>query len=131
MSGFSKDKHSQNAPHELRSKVESKGGSNGAIPSNKGDPMNDKDYALFKQNKHRTIFLRDLPFHFRDNHLRELVLPLVENNNNMVELCRVKYSMKHGKTLQVGIVMFQDDEHAKQVLEKLHVSPRCCGRDVR
>lgn len=131
MRGFSKSKPSQNTPSEMRTKVESQGGSNGAIPSNKGDPMNDKDYALFKQNKHRTIFLRDLPFHFRDNHLRELVLPLVENNNNVVELCRVKYSMKHGKTLQVGIVMFQDDEHAKQVLEKLQAFPRCCGRDVR
>jgi hypothetical protein len=76
------------------------------------------------------LFLRNLPFHFRDEHLRQLIVSLVDEGENAVELCRVKYSLNQGKTLQVGIVMLRTEEAAKQVLERISASPRCCGRDI-
>lgn len=100
-------------------------------PSNIGIPVNNSDHTYFKINKERSLFLRNLPFHFRDEHLRQLIVSLADEGENAVELCRVKYSLNQGKTLQVGIVMLRTEEAAKQVLERISASPRCCGRDVR
>ncbi len=100
-------------------------------PSNLGVAMGNREHSFFKSNSDRSLFLRDLPFHFRDEHLREFIVSLVAGQENAVELCRVKYSAKHGKTLQVGFVMMRTPEESIQIHNILTANPRCCGRDLR
>lgn len=103
-----------------------------ASPSNVGSPMNSREYSYFKNNSHRCLFLRDLPFHFRDQHLRDLAKALLsEQSLGQLEVCRVKYSKETGKTLQVGIVMMRNVDAAQELLNQLQRQPRQGGRDIR
>lgn len=105
--------------------------SNSSPPSNLGVAMGNREHSFFKSNSDRSLFLRDLPFHFRDEHLREFIVSLMGGKENTVELCRVKYSAKHGKTLQVGFVMMRTPEESIEIHNVLTANPRCCGRDLR
>eukprot|EP01033_Poteriospumella_lacustris_P013041 gene13041-9335_t len=103
-----------------------------ASPSNVGSSMNSREYSYFKNNSHRCLFLRDLPFHFRDHHLRDLAKTLLsEQSLAQLEVCRVKYSKETGKTLQVGIVMMRTVDAAQEFLNHLQRQPRRGGRDIR
>jgi hypothetical protein len=71
----------------------------GNVCSNVGVAVKKADHTLFCQNSYRTLFVRNLPFHFQDIHLRNLVASKIDDGDSAVEQCRVKYSSKNGKTL--------------------------------
>ncbi len=99
--------------------------------SNMSAPLSQQDITAFQKNSHRTLFVRDLPYHFRDEDLRQWMVNMVDGNDYGVELCRVKYSLKLRKTLQVGFVMLRTEELAQRVFESIRATPRCAGRDLR
>ncbi len=99
--------------------------------SNMSAPLSQQDITAFQKNSHRTLFVRDLPYHFRDEDLRQWMVNMVDGNEYGVELCRVKYSLKLRKTLQVGFVMLRTEELAQRVFESIRATPRCVGRDLR
>ena len=99
--------------------------------SNLSAPLSQQDITAFQKNPHRTLFVRDLPYHFRDEDLRRWMVSRVDGNEYGVELCRVKYSLKLGKTLQVGFVMLRTEELAQRVFDSIRAAPRCAGRDLR
>lgn len=109
--------------------------SSSSISSNTGDALSDEDYGAFKANPSRTLFFRDLPFHYRDSNLRSMVLSLLGAHeadpryNHL--LCRVKFSKEDGKTLQIGLVQFNSTSEVDLVLSALVSNKRFDGRDVR
>lgn len=106
-----------------------------SISSNTGDALSDEDYGAFKANPSRTLFFRDLPFHYRDSNLRSMVLSLLGADEADPRfshlLCRVKFSKEDGKTLQIGLVQFNSTTEVDLVLSALVSNKRFDGRDVR
>lgn len=109
-------------------------------PSNLGFALTRAEHQFFIQNRSRCIFIRDLPFHIRDTHLRQLIVSLVRGGDSSVQQCRVKYSTPYNnqsseirptKTLQVGFVMLRTPLHAQEIIQKINESPRYFGRDLR
>lgn len=107
-------------------------GNPSSFPSNIGSPMGNREYTYFRQNSARCIFIRDLPFHFRDEQLRRVALDLLPPSHaEHLETSRVKYSKDTGKTLQVGIIMMRSAESAQFLLNLIQENPRHGGRDIR
>lgn len=101
--------------------------------SNVGKPVEQTDYYRFCRNSSRSLCVRNLPFHYRDEDLEGLMRKLLNCHPADVELCRVKYCRKDGagKPLQLGYVLLRTTELAQDVIEKLRIQPRHDGRDIR
>ncbi len=101
--------------------------------SNIGQPIGPEEHHRFTQNQDRALFLRNLPYHFRDEHLMALVSSILDGRDHEIELCRVKYCRQNGvnKPMQVGYALLSTREIAQEVLDKLEQNPRHGGRDIR
>ena len=102
-----------------------------STPSNLGEAIDSREYNKFKRRRVRCIFLRDLPFHFRDEELLAVIVGLLGGDGQLVEKCRVKYSEESNKTLQVGLVMLRTQGAANDLLQRLQENPRHGGRDIK
>lgn len=101
--------------------------------SNVGKPVDKADYTRFCRNSNRSLCVRNLPFHYQDDHLEGLMRKiLVDCFPADVELCRVKYCRKDGagKPLHLGYVLMKTEELAQLVIERLGCQPRHDGRDI-
>eukprot|EP01033_Poteriospumella_lacustris_P012111 gene12111-8659_t len=84
--------------------------------SNVGKPVDKADYTRFCRNSNRSLCVRNLPFHYQDDHLEGLMRKiLVDCFPADVELCRVKYCRKDGagKPLHLGYVLMKTEELAQ------------------
>lgn len=108
-------------------------------PSNVGVALTESEKKVFQDNASRSIFIRDLPFHFRDETLLLHLESLVQGDDIEIVQCRVQYcagregkfSSKRMKTLQVAYVMLGSEQEAKNLLNKLGENSTCCGRILR
>jgi hypothetical protein len=108
-------------------------------PSNVGIALTESEKQVFQDNSSRSIFIRDLPFHFRDETLLLHLESLVQGDDIEIVQCRVQYcagrggkvSSKRMKTLQVAYVMLGSEQEAKNLLNKLGGNSTCCGRILR
>lgn len=102
--------------------------------SNVGRPVSDAEYRHFKRERRRSVCIRNLPFHYTDRELLDLVIELLGCGLSDIEACRVKYCLDRsgiGKPMQLGYVMLRSAAMADEVIALLRVSPRHDGRDLR
>lgn len=102
--------------------------------SNVGRPVSRSEHRHFMCERHRSLCIRHLPFHYGDGELKALVIKLLGCLPTDIEACRVKYCLDKtgvGKPMQVGYVMLRTAEMADEVISSLQRSPRHNGRDLR
>lgn len=100
--------------------------------SNVGEPVDKAAYNRFRHNSNRSLCVRNLPFHYRDENLDGLMRKILDCPPADVELCRVKYCRKDGagKPLHLGYVLLRTEELAQHAMERLGRQPRHDGRDI-
>lgn len=89
----------------------------------------DVPLSVFDEAADFCLFLRDLPFHFTDDILREFIVDMLDGDSSAVHTVNVGKN-KYDRTLHFAYVRFTSTEFANLALTRLK-GCRVGGRDIR